>query len=377
MNRREFLTAVGLALTPALGGLSAAPKRQRRLILIELDGGNDGLNTLVPYKDPLYRELRPTLSLPGDTLIQLDEQRALHPSLSPVHALWRDKELAVVEGLGYDEPNRSHFRSRDIWSSGSDASELKKTGWLADALQQLATEQDISAVVFGGRTHPFAGKTAKHVNIDSLKSFLAAPLAAPGAAPSSNNAAQWINAVQATTARYQKQLIDADIALQDERYGDNKFAAQLRDASLLIRSDLAPSVLKLHLKGFDTHANQLERHDNLMKKLAEGLKTFADDLREQGQWGNTLIATYSEFGRRAKENASGGTDHGTAAPHFVLGGSVKGGFYGATASLKNLQNNDLVHTLDYRSLYTTLLKDWLKLADSRVNLREFPSIGFI
>ncbi len=377
MNRRQFLTAVGLALTPALRGLSATPHKQRRLILVELAGGNDGLNTVLPFKDPLYSQLRPTLKLESDGLIQLDERRALHASLRPLHSLWLEKELAIVEGLGYDEPNRSHFRSRDIWSSGSDASQLKKTGWLADALQQQTKEREINAVVFGGRTHPFAGKTANHINIDSLADFLAAPLAAPHSAPTKNNAAQWINAVQSTTAKYQKQLIDADIALQDERYGDNKFGAQLRDASLLIRSGLAPSVLKLHLKGFDTHANQLERHAKLMKIMATGLKTFAADLREQGQWKNTLVATYSEFGRRAKENASGGTDHGTAAPHLVLGGAVKGGFYGQTPSLKNLQNNDLVHTLDYRSLYVTLLRDWLKLTDSRVNRREFPTIDFI
>ncbi|SAK78850.1 PF07394 family protein [Caballeronia catudaia] len=270
MNRRRFLSIAG-AFAGWAGGVGETFAFSRSdsidaLVLVDLDGGNDGLNTVIPYADPRYRALRPNLALSREQVIPLDERTALHPSLLPLMSAWRANELAIVQGVGYDGPNRSHFRSRQIWDTASHADEYRLDDWLA-------------------RT----------------------------------SAASFDDAARCITAH----------SAQD-----------------------GLNVIQLTLHGFDTHENQAHRHAVLLARFAEGLAWLRTALIASGAWRRTLVMTRSEFGRSARENAAGGTDHGAAAPHFLMGGNVRGGLFGMPPRLARLDADGGVPVgIDFRRLY--------------------------
>ena len=359
MNRRDFLTLLAAAPASALAD-GTRPADARHLILIELKGGNDGLNTVVPYRDAVYRKLRPNLALAAEQCLPLDDTRALHPELSSLIPVWQRGELAIVEGLGYDNPNRSHFRSIDIWHSASDSDEKSSTGWLSTSLHDPLNPVD--AVVFGNRPAPIAGGDARYVAFDSLDAYIAthSRLTTPRG-QATNTLLRALGDTNALGEHYRKSLAEHPLPSTNVRFAGSKFGRWLGDTARLLKSGMAPPLIKLHLSGFDTHADQLERHSALLRQFSEGMAALRTELIDAGLWDKVLIMTYSEFGRRLSENASQGSDHGTAAPHFLIGGRVKGGLYGITPSLQHLQADDLVHTVDYRALYRTVLQHWWHL----------------
>ncbi len=373
MNRRDFLALLASAPMAALAD-GALPKAHRHLVLIELKGGNDGLNTLVPYRDSLYYAMRPSLALPADQCLPLDESRALHPGLADLMPLWQARDIAIVEGLGYANPNRSHFRSIDIWHSATDSDDVSKTGWLANGLYD--TRHPVDAVVFGNRPAPVRGGDARFVAFDSLDTYIASPSRyRRTAAAGQGRTIDVLAEANAVGEAYRKVLATSPLAALPAEFPKGKFGRWLRDTARLLQSGLAPPLIKLHLQGFDTHANQLERHDKLMQQFAGGIQALKGALQEAGLWDKVLIMTYSEFGRRVQENASQGSDHGTAAPHFLIGGRVRGGLYGQTPSLDALQADDLVHTTDYRSLYRTVLEGWWQLPVQPAIRNRFHAIN--
>ena len=365
MNRREFLQ-----LSMLLPTISCAPnlfantehptKLPPILVLIELKGGNDGLNTLIPIDDPQYRNLRPRIAIPRSDVLMLKDGFGMHSGLASLLPLWKSGDMAWIHGLGYPNPNRSHFRSIEIWETGNEADDYDLKGWLSKLYTQSNTE--LKAVVVGSDAGPLAESTFDKIVMENVKTFRALTKQLKKVrAETTNPALAHALDVQNNIHQNTQTLIDT---LKTPRtstvsFPKHKFGKKLDQVSQLINSGLGASLYKVELGGFDTHRGQANRHQRLMSHLASGLDSFAQSMQEAGHWDNILMMTYSEFGRRAGENRSGGTDHGTAAAHFLLGGRVKGGLHGQAPSLDDLVNNDLVHTTDFRSLYHTVATHWL------------------
>lgn len=370
MRRRDLLLAGSASaaftlLAPgALAQARAAGWRaDRTLVLIELAGGNDGLNTVVPYADPAYQRLRPGIAIKREAVVQLDEKLGLHPSLAPLGEAWKAGEFAIVQGVGYENPNRSHFRSIDIWDTASGSGRFLTEGWVSRLIgaSRRQAERLADAVVLGGGTGPVTGSGLRAVAMADPQRFLrqAQGMKAAEARPS-NPALAHLLKVQHEVQDTAKELRGVLARTPEVRgaFPAGPFGQQLRVAARLVAAKAVVPVMKLALGGFDTHANQPGPHANLLRQLGEGLAAFRKAAVEAGRWNDVIVMTYSEFGRRAAQNGSNGTDHGTAAPHFVLGAKVKGGIFGPAPDLANLVNGDLKNAIDYRSLYATAAQSW-------------------
>lgn len=383
MNRREFLNAIGAATvaawTPGVAFAQRSGARyDRLLVLVELKGGNDGLNTVVPYADPAYPGLRPRLAIPRDQVLQLDQQAGLHPALEPLMASWKNRELAVVQGVGYPDPNLSHFRSIDIWDTASASNEYLTVGWLARAFAASPAPAAFAAdavVVGGAEMGPLRGG-ARAIALASPEQFLRqARYAAP--------AGQARNAALHHILRVEENIAQAAARLSGNRAFATEFPAQpfgnaVRTAAQLVAGEAGIAAIKIALGGFDTHSGQPGRHAQLLKALAEGLAALKAALVELGRWDSTLVMTYSEFGRRPRENLSSGTDHGTASAHFLLGGRVKGGLYGAPPALSRLDGNgNLPFAMDFRDLYATVLERWWGADPARALKARFAPLDVV
>ncbi|MCX8099595.1 MAG: DUF1501 domain-containing protein [Casimicrobiaceae bacterium] len=393
VGRRTLLKA-GLSVpvvTWSAGGASAlwaaasANPYRRLLVLIELRGGNDGLNTWVPYAGQaaeLYRRYRPTLALNPDQIIQLTDTSGLHPSLEPLAAFWQRGEMAVIEGLGYPQPNLSHFRSIEIWDTASHAHEYLTEGWLARAFALAAPPAHYlaDAVSIGaGDLGPLAGG-ARTLAINSLEAFVRqARLAAPQG-HSNNRALAHLLRLEADVHAAGARLDRTRAALTTE-VPAHAFGQQVKTALELLAGSSGIAALRIGLGSFDTHRGQAGTHAALLKQLAEGIVALRAGLLELGRWRNTLILTYCEFGRRVRENASAGTDHGTANVQFAFGGALKAGLYGAAPNLAALDGTgNPPHTTDFRSLYATVLCAWWGLPTEvaeRVLGGRYPQLGFV
>lgn len=344
----------------------------RVLVLVELKGGNDGLNTVVPYADAEYARLRKGITVGRDQVQRLSPALGLHPRLAPLMAAHEAGELAVVLGCGYRQPNRSHFRGIDIWNSGSDSDQILHTGWLARVLdaQRAAEPGDLVAhAVLWDRSDavghsglgPLEGVDLRTLVMQSPHDFLERtaglePIAAEARNPAH---ARILSSLEATAAARTRLQRIVDDRRQLARFPQGHFGSQLEHTATFIASGARIPVYKLTLDGFDTHADQRWRHEQLLGQLGEGLAALRQACIAAGTWDRVMVMTYSEFGRRALANASGGTDHGTAAPHVVLGGRVKGGLYGEQPSLTDLAYHDLKYTTDFRRLYRSAASEWL------------------
>lgn len=357
------LTLPSLSSAQTTGGNGPA----KTLVLVELSGGNDGLNTVVPYSDPAYYQTRPRLAVDRDRVLQLDETLGLHPNLKPLMRHWQAGELAVVLGLGYPRPNRSHFRSIEIWNTASESEQTLQDGWLHRAISEaggLPPGLGPLGVVLGGPAGPLAGEALTPVVLkDSKQLQTAARLLDGRDAQSANPALDHILAVRRQARDAAGRLTAALESAQQIKsdFPKSPLGRQLRLAAAVIAARAPAAVIKVQHSGYDTHANQAARHPRLLADLGAGLSAFAKALKKAGAWDRCLVVTYAEFGRRVAQNGSGGTDHGTAAPHFLLGGKLRGGLYGRQPSVGDLQGGDLIHSLDFRQLYATLAQGWLEL----------------
>jgi uncharacterized protein (DUF1501 family) len=365
MRRREFLKCAAVA--PLLAGhlpsavaQTAIARYDRLLVLIELKGGNDGLNTVVPFADERYAKLRPRLAVARDRVLQLDEQTGLHPALSPLMSLWQEGHLAIVQGVGYPQGNLSHFRSIEIWDTASRADEYLSEGWLSRAFATAPVPDDYAAdgVVIGAQDlGPLAGNATRVIALADTARFQRQARLAEPADVAGSPALQHIMRVERDIVHAASGL-NGNHAFHTE-FPRHAFGAAVRTASQVVASPSNVAVLRIALTGFDTHSNQVGTHARLLQWLAEGISALRQALVELGRWDKTLMMTYSEFGRRAGENLSGGTDHGTASVHFLTGGAVKGGLYGARPALDRLDGNgNLPFAIDFRALYATVLARW-------------------
>jgi uncharacterized protein (DUF1501 family) len=372
MQRRNFLCWASLSLVFPTGAIAVpsvvspqptAPQHSRSLVLVELKGGNDGLNTLIPYADPEYARLRPNLAIAPARVLNLTDRLGLHPALRPLMPAWEAGELAWIQGVGYPWPNRSHFRSIDIWETGSASDEVLEQGWLARQLPIRAPGDLPDVVVLGGDDGPARGGDLRIITLESAERFVSdarrlRPLDAPPAhlTAALDHLLTVRAATQAAGAEFRRSIARLDTT--PTPFPKSALGHQLQEAARMLQAGMAIPVFKVQIGSFDSHANQLARHERLLAQLADALASFRQTLQHSGHWDRVLVMSYSEFGRRPAENASGGTDHGTAAPHLVLGGQVKGGLYGGTPDLNALEQSDLRHTVDYRRLYDTVAGRW-------------------
>ena len=398
MKRRDFLsgfsTATGSALltahapgwAQAVAG-RASSVQDRILILIEFKGGNDGLNTVVPYADNTYYQLRNTIGIKPEEVIKLDDKVGLHPDLKAMLPFWEKNELAIVQGVGYPQANLSHFRSIEIWETSSKSSEYLSDGWVTRGMQAgFANKGKYTAegVLIGMNDFgPLAG--AKAVSLNDPVAFVNQSRLAHAnelAASTQNPALRYLLKVE-------NEISQAADGLKGDKYVFNttfptgQFGNGVAAASQIVASQRSnPSggvpVMCLTLGSFDTHQNQLGAQAGLLRQLAEGMAALKSALTELGAWDRTMVMTFSEFGRRAKQNSSGGTDHGTAAPHFIAGGAVRGGLYGQAPDLNRLDGNqNVVYTTDFRQIYTTVSQQWWGVNSEMVVRGNFDALKFL
>jgi uncharacterized protein (DUF1501 family) len=375
MDRRAFLCSAGaLGLARAAAGpfgvfgtaqiaVAAAPAGARYgklLVLVELKGGNDGLNTLVPYADPAYYALRPKIAIARDQVIPLSDHAGMHPALAPLNAVWKDGQLAVLQGVGYPEPNLSHFRSIEIWDTASKSEDYVQDGWLTRAFTAQPVPRSFAAdgvIVGSSDLGPLAGGGTRAIALADTEQFLRrAKLAQPGAA-GRNKALTHILKVESDIVQAASHL-EAKTAFETE-FPAGGFGNAIKTACQVIANPSGVAAVRVTLSGFDTHANQPGTQARLLAEVANGLQALRSALNELGKWNDTLVLTYAEFGRRPKENQNNGTDHGTANVHFALGGRVAGGLYGAPPDLTRLSGDgNPAYALDFREVYATVLDRW-------------------
>jgi uncharacterized protein (DUF1501 family) len=330
------------------------------LILVELKGGNDGLNTVVPYADSEYYNLRPRIAIARDQVLQLDGRAGLHPALQPLMALWQNRELAVVQSVGYPGANLSHFRSIEIWDTASKSAEYLSDGWLTRAFADSPVPRSYAAdgiIVGSSDMGPLAGGGTRALALTNTEQFLRQARLAGAEGASRNPALNHILKVEQDVAQAASNLT-ANYAWRAE-FPNHPLGNAFKTAAQVIAGKAGIAAVRITHNGFDTHSGQQGNQQRLLKELAEALTAMRAAMQEIGRWDATLMMTYCEFGRRPKENQSGGTDHGTANAHFVLGGRVKGGFYGLPPALNQLDGNgNLPFAVDFRGLYATALEKW-------------------
>jgi uncharacterized protein (DUF1501 family) len=392
MNRRRFLKS-GLGAVAARSALAALgtsgaalawgtpvvqPAYQRLLVLVELKGGNDGLNTVVPYAEPAYYALRPKLAIARDSVVQLTDRIGLHPSLRALQPAFAQGDLAVLLGVGYPAPNLSHFRSIEIWDTASASDRYLADGWLTRTFAHAATPPRFAAdgVVIGSNDMgPLAGNAARALALANTDQFLRRAKLAKSEPSKGNHALAHILKVENDVVQAATRL-DASRTFATE-FPDTAFGNVVRTACHVAASPGGVACMRLTLNGFDTHIGQAATQARLLRELADGLIALQRGLTELGRWDDTLVLTYAEFGRRPHENLSGGTDHGTASAHFALGGRVNGGLYGAMPDLARLGGDgNVTYALDFRSVYATALDLWWGVDSVSVLGARFEPVQF-
>ena len=373
MHRRYILNSLLSGLILPLVPLkiaSAAARTGRRIVLIELSGANDGLNTVIPFANDRYFDLRPNLAIKENQRFAISNSLALHSELKNLGDIWERGDLAIIQGLGYPGANRSHFKSIALWETGGDGSGSGKTGWLTEDIESLGDSYDFDAhgISLDGGMGVFTSKNGVWLSMTSAEQFKRLGRTTIASKSTSQNPAleMLLNraaALNSSMERITNKLGSSRNRNFTIRAGD--LGRQLSLASTLIAAGIDTPVLKVKIDGFDTHEDQPWRHQRLLEDLGRAMSGFAQQMRKIGQWDNTLVLTYSEFGRRAVENSTRGTDHGTAAPHFLAGGSLNGGIYGRHPSLSKLVDGDMQFTMDYRSVYDWILSQWFEIENNR------------
>ncbi|WP_420457498.1 DUF1501 domain-containing protein [Rubrivirga sp.] len=397
-TRRDFLVRSGLAAAGAsvlygasaeaaaaralgspglMGGLRSLGT-DRVLVLLQLQGGNDGLNTVVPVRNDLYYAARPSLALSAADTLRLDDDYGLHPALAPVHDMWRDGHVGIVHSVGYENRSLSHFEGADVWASASETPEGpgRETGWSASAAAAVRGDVAVPPSVQIGTSYPLMmtgpdgqdGVTLPNPQVfdqivvsGELHDTTRLPDTGYGRRASfvrsvANNANQYLGRMQEAARGV------ANAAEYPTDYQSGNLGRSLAAVARLIKGRLGTRVYLVRLGSFDTHSGQQGRHEALLRTLGASVSAFYRDLAASGDAERTLTMTFSEFGRRVAENGSAGTDHGTAAPLFLFGPSVAGGFSGTGPDLAGVDaEGNLPHSTDFRNVYSTVLGSWLGL----------------
>jgi len=368
MNRRELVKALALAGAAASFMQLKAAQRNTYLVLVELTGANDGLNTLVPHESDDYRKLRPRIGVKSNDVINIGSSanvgalglnasmRALEPALG--------EDLALITGVGYPKQNRSHFKSIALWETGGDGNRGAQKGWVTESLERLYTPKDhpVLGATLQGSMGLFARGEGVYISMARLNQL--ADIEVDEKPPTTNKLLNLISKRKSDLSQASKTLeqeLDRYSASRlPTRMPHGDLGGQLTDVMRVIGADLGVPVMHVQHGSFDTHEGQPWRHPRLLKDLAENMAAFRQGLIRMGRWDDVLVMTYSEFGRRAGENGNEGTDHGSANTHFMLGGRVNAGLYGEHPRLDRLVDGDMQHSLDYRAIYDQVCQKWFR-----------------
>ncbi len=389
-----FLTRTVEVMASENDACMTGPNSKRALVVVQLGGGNDTLNTVVPYGDPTYYQVRPTIAIQKGDVLALNDLVGFNPALSAFKGLYDSGNMAVVQGVGYPNPNRSHFRATDIWTSAR-PDIVEPTGWVGRYLDNTCGGEDrpLQAADIGDTVSKlfWTGQSIVPA-ISSIEGF---DFFTDGRFPNDRN-----NQIDTFKALHNGagpgydgyirhaagEALDTSARLKTvaasyksvAQYPDNGFARGLQTIAKLISADLGTKVYHITIGGFDTHAGQERTHNTLLKTVGDSVQAFLRDLEGLGKLDDVMVMTFSEFGRRVKENGSAGTDHGAGSSLYIMGGGVKGGVFGDHPSLTDLDNGDLKFGIDFRSVYGTIVQDWL--GASPVNIiggGSFPRVGFV
>ncbi len=394
LSRRGFLkksalTTVGTMLVPQFLKALENPfanEGDKILIVLQLAGGNDGLTTVVPFTNDIYFKARPKIALQPDKNLKVTDTLGFNSALEKLRDIYDKGYLSIINNVGYPNPDRSHFRSMDIWQSAS-PKEYLNTGWLGrfldatcDGMEHNAIEIDdtLSLAMKGDAIKSMALKdTVRLYKATHNPLFKNVAESQPPA--DADPIVSYLYKTAAETVSSAAYLYEKTKTYSSTvQYPNSDFANRLKTIGTLINSGVNTRVYYAALSGFDTHVNQHGQQERLLRVYAESVAALVQDLEKQGNLDRTMIMTFSEFGRRVSENASGGTDHGTANNIFILGKNLKKpGFYNSEADLKSLDEGDLVYQIDFRSVYSTLLRQWMNADPAKILREDFPSLAFI
>ncbi len=395
MKRRNFLTYSSLASTamlmPNFLQAFSSPKTYnsrsgKKLIVIQFSGGNDGLNTIIPYRNDVYYSSRPSLSIPKNEALRATDELAFNPNMQALRDLYEEGLVSIVNSVGYPNPIRSHFRSMDIWHTASGSENYWQTGWLGRYLdnncagcihQAIELDESLGLALKGDVRSGFAMDNVRQLKRTSSNRFL------------KNLAQQQHEHEHETVAYLYKTMIEtqqsADYLFEHSKvyeskleYPNGAFGRDLKQVAELITADTDTRIYYVNLGGFDTHANQKNAQGRLLKQFSDGVGALVKDLKQNNLLDDVLIMAFSEFGRRVKQNASNGTDHGTANNVFLIGNQLKkNGFYNAAPNLLDLDKGDLKYEIDFRRIYATLLDDWLEADASNILNGRFDKLSLL
>ena len=400
IKRRQFLTqaAVGSAVVtfganvPSVlcNAAENAKSDQRVLVVIEMAGGNDGLNCVVPHSHSVYKQSRDALRISKADTLTIDDELGLHPSLRGFADLLENNQLAVVQGVVYPNPNRSHFESMDIWHSCFRKDQPRNDGWVGRYLDVAGLKQaaDPPALHLGRDKQPFAlmSRDIRVPSIQSLKQFRLTENESVDLKTAIRELSQQNNASDNDLLSFIQSSTSGAISASERmesasmkgsstaKYPNSSLGKKLETVSKLIASGIDTRVYYVRIDGFDTHANQRDAHAALLRSVSEGVSTLVSDLNKRGDGDRVLVMCFSEFGRRVAENASDGTDHGTAGPVFFAGNKVSAGLIGDMPRLTDLEKGDLKYHTDFRSVYATVLENWFKTPSKEVLGGEFEKV---
>ncbi len=421
-TRREFFRNVGLAsvawtvptfLHRTVWALDNPPGRApasspdgRILLVLQLSGGNCGLNTIVPYTNDIYYKARPKLAVPKKDVLKINDELGFCPEFASLKPLYDEGKMAVIHGVGYPNPNRSHFRSMEIWHTASDSDKSEKYGWIGRYFDNACKGCDPTAAVNIGKLAPqsFASGAPMGVSVEDPEMYQwsnsgegtpAAMKAATEFFKKINNKSSGpapgnpdMMAQPASLDYLQRTAMNAQLSSDQIRavvknyhsavaYPDTAIGAGLKLVAQLIAGKLPTRIFYVTHGGFDTHSNQLVDQKRLLTELSTAMAAFYQDIEQQGNADRLLSFGFSEFGRRVAENASGGTDHGVAGQIYVFGNKIKPGLHGEQPSLTDLDQGDLKHSIDFRSVYATVIEKWLGAKSQPILGRAYPILGFV
>ena len=395
MKRKEFIQLSALGSTAMLipgflksAGLSKliteAGANGKKLIVIQMSGGNDGLNTIIPYQNDIYYKLRPSLALKKKDMLALNDELAMNCALGGLRSLYDQGYVSVINNVGYPNPDRSHFRSMDIWHSASDSDQYVSTGWLGRYLDHQCDgcAKPYSAIEMDDTLSlAMKGYQIKGLALHDTGLFytLAKGKHEMPAAATKNDNLNYLYKTMVETEESADYLYSkSKIYTTPLTYPNDGFSKNLKTIAELIVAGASTSVYYASLSGFDTHVNQAGQQERNLSRVSDGIEMMVADLKRAGKLDDVLILVFSEFGRRAKQNASNGTDHGKANNVFVISSKLKkAGIYNGTPDLEHLDEGDVVHSVDFRSVYATILSRWLGADDTKILGRKFDRLDII
>lgn len=402
LNRRHFVnitagTAAGIGFFQHVPTVFADTARQinskeKVLVVVQLSGGNDGLNTVVPFSDELYYKNRFTLAIGKNAVRKINDQVGFHPSLNGFSELLEANQLSVIQGIGYPNPNRSHFESMDLWHTAHQTESRIPQGWLGKFLtKERGNNHEIPAIHFGAEKQPLAlaSESQAYPSIRSMERFRLnlgrnrnlKELIAQNVRQERNEENELLSFVQNTADSALKAGDRVEEVLKKKAsnasYPGTQLAEKLKTVARMIHAEMPTTVYYVTHDGFDTHANQADAHAGLLSQLGDATNAFMQDLTQQGNQDRVLLMSFSEFGRRVRQNASQGTDHGTAGPVFLAGGSVKTGVIGSHPKLDDLDQGDLKFHTDYRQVYATILEKWFGVDSKNVLGDQFKPLDLL